>query len=118
MIEGRHFHVLCFYLTHFYPVQALHWSCCPNFMVWMNFALTTWSLILMLSSSNYPGEFESLSCFNKYLKNNHITDSCSTSNIIFHSNNIIIDLPKVRTQKIHAGLLININDRVQVGELT
>ena len=39
-------------------------------------------------------------------------------NIIFHINNIIIDLTKVRTQKIHAGILVTIEIRVQVGELT
>ena len=48
----------------------------------------------------------------------HITEICSTSNIIFHSYNIIIGLEKVRRQKIHASILVNINIRVQVGELT
>ena len=76
------------------------------------FALTTWSMGLMISSKNGSGELEPLS----YL--DHITDSYSRSNIIFQSYNIIIDLKKYWTQKIHAGLLVTINFTVQVGELT
>ena len=54
-----------------------------------------------------------------YLKLNSVvvTDSCSTYNIIFHSYNNIIDLTKVRTHKIYAGILVAINVKVQVGEL-
>ena len=81
------------------------------------FALTTWSLGLMLSSANGSGELEHLSNLEQYLKKMHIADSCSTSNTIIQSNNIIIDLNKVRTQIIHAGILVTINIRVQVGEL-
>ena len=82
------------------------------------FPLTTWSLGLMLSSGNGLGELDPLSNLEQYLKKLYITDICSRSNIVFHINNIIIDLMKVRMQKMHAGILVTINVRVQVGDLT
>ena len=62
--------------------------------------------------------FKLFNTFRNSLKFPHITDSCSTSNIFIHRYNIIIDLAKDKTQKIHAGILVPINVRLQVGDLT
>ena len=92
-------------------------SMLSKFDVSDEFVLTTWSMGLMLSSANGSVELEHISKLDQCLIFLHITDSYSTSNIIFHSNNIIIDFTKVQRQKIHAGLLDTINVRVQVGDL-
>ena len=82
-----------------------------KFDVLGEFTLTNWSLGLMIASDNGSGELEPLSNLEQYMEI-YITDSCSTINITFHSNKIVIDLAKVRTHIIHAGILVTINIRV------
>ena len=56
-----------FYLHHYYPVQALYWSCYPNLMFQVNF-MTTWSLGLILSCDNVSGGLEPLLYLEQCLK--------------------------------------------------